>query len=145
MSFWSLPDEEKTADNVDDFLNRQIPRLAMQAGVSLTSLSSPQLTSAPAHGSSLNNTENKLQKGLNAIEVLQGIRYTMNQTHGIYSELLIQYYFQNKPVWEIRNNLLINHDAFPKFKRDALCRFAECWQNTQDKYDWDERIDLRIF
>lgn len=146
MSFWSLPDTEETAANVDAFLRGQISRLARTAGVDLVNLSSPAMSVAPAH-SCENNQEKKMQKGLNAIEALQAIRYTMNQTYGISPQLLIKYYILQEPVWKIRKELLIDHNMFPKLKNIALNQFADCWEQTQDKYDWDdrERVDLRVF
>lgn len=146
MGFWSLPNEKETAANVDAFLRGQIKRLAMRAGVNLTDLSSLQLSQAPAH-SSKNSVEEKMQTGLIAIEMLQAIRYTMEQTYGISPQLLVQYYILQYPVWKIRNNLLIDHDSFRDYKQTALNQFAECWVNTQDKYEWDDdqRIDLRVY
>ncbi len=46
MFLFDLPDEVLTAENVDDFLSSQINRLERLSGVSL---SSPQLSLAPAH------------------------------------------------------------------------------------------------
>lgn len=147
MSFWILPDEEETAANVDAFLRGQIKRLERQAGMKLINLSSPQIPGMPTSSTSSNRQEERLQRGLNAMEALQAIRYTMERTYGISPQLLIKYYIKEESVVKIRRDLLIDHNMFPKLKKNALCQFADCWEQTQNKYDWHDRdrIDLRVF
>lgn len=147
MSFWNLSDTDKTADNVDAFLKGQIPRLARQAGVDLTTLSSPQLSFASAHANARNHTEENMYRGLNAMEALEAIRYTMDKTNGISPHLLIYLYIKEMPVWQIRQKLFIDHDSFRDYKKAALCQFADCWDGTQDVYKWEssERIDLHVY
>ncbi|WP_301049752.1 ArpU family phage packaging/lysis transcriptional regulator [Lactobacillus intestinalis] len=147
MSLWKMPDPVETADNVDAFLKGQITRLAMQAGVSLVNLSSPKFNSLPSSGTAINGTENKIQHGLEAMEALQAIRYTMDQTYGISPQILIKYYIKQERTWKIRQELFIDHDSFPKLKQKALCEFADCWVRTLDKFEWekDDRIDLHVF
>lgn len=147
MSLWKMPDSVETADNVDAFLKGQITRLAMQAGVSLINLSSPKFDSVSFHGSATNGTESKMQHGLEAMEALQAIRYTMDQTYGISPQILIKYYIKQERTWKIRQELFINHDSFPKLKQKALCEFADCWVRTLDKFEWEkeDRIDLHVF
>lgn len=81
------------------------------------------------------------------MEALQAIRYTMERTYGISPQLLIKYYIKEESVVKIRRDLLIDHNMFPKLKKNALCQFADCWEQTQNKYDWHDRdrIDLRVF
>lgn len=147
MSLWKMPDPVETADNVDAFLKGQITRLAMQAGVSLINLSSPKFDSVPSHGSATNRTESKIQHGLEAMEALQAIRYTMDKTYGISPQILIKYYIKQERTWKIRQELFIDHDSFPKLKQKALCEFADCWVRTLDKFEWEkeDRIDLHVF
>lgn len=146
MSFWKLPNEEKTAANVNKFLKKQLPRLALRSGVKLTAISSPSLDSIGG-GSYENGNENKVINGLSAAEALEAIIYTMNCTFGNSPKILFMYYVAKEPVWKIRNELYIDHDSFSRLKRAALCQFAEVWNHTQEKLDWDEedRQDLRKF
>lgn len=147
VSFWILPDEEETAANVDAFLRAQLKRLERQAGMKLVNLSSPQISGMPTSRSSSNHQEEKMGKGLDAMEALQAIRYTMERTYGISPQLLVKFYIKGESVVKIRHDLLIDHNAFPKLKKKALVEFADCWLQTQNKYNWSdrERIDLRVF
>ena len=83
MSFWDLPDKDETAANVDAFLKGQIYRLARQAGCKLTDIASPDFSNPSVTRSRSNNVEAKMYKGLQAIEALQAIRYTMDKTYGL--------------------------------------------------------------
>lgn len=146
MSFWKLPNEDKTARNVNEFLNEQLQRLALQSGKKLTSLKSPSFDSIGGGGFS-NSNENKMVVALNAQQALDAIIYTMECTYGNSPKILYMYYVQKAPVWKIRSKLYIDHDSFPKAKKRALCQFAEVWNATQDKLNWaeEDRQDLRIF
>lgn len=146
MSLWKLPKKEATARETDKFLRVQVKRLARLAGVDLTRLSSPQFSQAPVHGSG-NGAEIKMVRGLEAMEALQAIKYTMKLTGGFNEKLLTELYIQELPVWKIRQNLLIDHDSFRIVKQSALLEFADCWESVQDRYKWDykDRVDLHIY
>ena len=58
MFLFDLPDEVLTAENVDDFLSSQINRMERLSGVSL---SSPQLSLAPAHSNGVNSQEKMME------------------------------------------------------------------------------------
>lgn len=147
MSFWDLPNFEKTAKMTDRFLSSQCERLAMRAGVRLTDLSSPQLSLAPAHSNAVNHQEENLQRGLQAIEALQAIRYTMDKTHGVSPQILISVYLKHDYAWHIQQKYRINHNAYPELKKVALNQFADCWEKTMEVYKWAEqdRVHLQIY
>lgn len=147
MSFWDLPNFEKTAKKTDLFLCKQCERLALRAGIRLTDLSSPQLSFAPAHSNAVNHTENNLQHGLEAIEALQAIRYTMDRTAGISPQILTAIYLKHDYAWHIEQKYCINHNSYPRLRKTALNQFAECWEMTQDVYDWEEedRVHLQVY
>lgn len=147
MSFWDLPDKDETAANVDAFLKGQINRLARQAGCKLTDIASPDFSNPSVTRSRSNNVEEKIYKGLHAIEALQAIRYTMDKTYGLSPQILIKYYIQHKPVHAINRELLIDHDSFRKLKTKALCEFADCWNSTQEVFEWDDedKLDLQVY
>ncbi|MBC6360558.1 ArpU family phage packaging/lysis transcriptional regulator [Lactobacillus apis] len=144
MSLFTEPNVEKTAENVNKFLYRQLKWLSLQAGVSLTS---PQLSDVPIHGNGINNTENSMERRLTALEGLKAIRYTMTQTHGLSPQLLISKYIERKKEWQVQQDIHISHNIYPKYKELALCEFANAWVITWDKFGFDEedRIELRIF
>lgn len=146
MSFWELPNEDKTAEEVDRFLTKQLPRLIAASGSRLTELKSPSFESLGG-GSTENSAELKLTEKLNAPYAIRAIVYTMNRTHGVSPLILFKFYVKGEPVWKIRQELYINHDSFPKMKKSALCQFAEAWNTTQEELDWSEedRIDLRKY
>lgn len=147
MSFWDLPNFEKTADRTDAFLRAQCTRLALRAGVRLIDISSPQLSFAPAHSNAVNHTENNLQNGLEAIEALQAIRYTMDRTVGISPRILIAIYLKHDYAWHIEQEYCINHNAYPRLRKAALNQFADCWEKTQDVYGWaqEDRVHLHVY
>lgn len=147
MSFWDLPDKDETAANVDAFLKGQINRLARQAGCKLNDIASPDFSNPSVTRSRSNNVEEKMYKGLHAIEALQAIRYTMDKTYGLSPQILVKYYIQHEPVHAINRELLIDHDSFRKLKAKALCEFADCWNSTQEVFDWDDedKLDLQVY
>lgn len=145
MSFWELPNEEKTAEKVDEFLKKQLPRLAAAAGSSLTDLKSPSFSAIG--GSTDNGIELKMTEKLNAPYAIKAIVYTMNRTYGVSPQILFKTYIEHEAVWKIRNDLYINHDSYPRMKRAALCQFAEAWVTTQDELRWadEDKVDLRVY
>lgn len=144
MFLFDLPDEVLTAENVDDFLSSQINRMERLSGVSL---SSPQLSLAPAHSNGVNSQEKMMERRLAAFDVLKAIKYAIDHTSGVSPQILLEFYVKRKKVYQIINDIHINHNQFPDFKNIALNQFAECWISAQDKYFSDEadRLDLQIY
>lgn len=144
MFLFDLPDEVLTAENVDDFLSSQINRMERLSGVSL---SSPQLSLAPAHSSGVNSQEKMMERRLAAFDVLKAIKYAIDHTSGVSPQILFEFYVLHKKVWEINRDCNMNHNQFGDFKNVALNQFAECWISAQDKYFPDEadRFDLQIY
>lgn len=140
--FWAEPDIEATAKNADIFLSKQCKRLSLRAGVSL---SSPQLSCAPMHTNGVNHTEESMVTSLTALTALQAIKYTMLQTRGISPQLLISKYLDLKKEWQVRQDIHISHNAYPKYRERALYEFAESWNTTQEKFDFEERVNLIIY
>lgn len=144
MFLFDLPDEVLTAENVDDFLSSQINRMERLSGVSL---SSPQLSDAPAHSNGINGQEKMMEKRLEAFDVLRAIKYAIDHTSGVSPQILLEFYVKRKKVYQIINDIHINHNQFPDFKNIALNQFAECWVSAQDRYfpDEEDRFDLQIY
>lgn len=144
MGLWELPDDQETAKKVDWFLKSFLKRLSLRTGHSLTDIASPSFDSAPSH-SSRNGVERKMQKNLEALEALKAIKEAMLRTSGFYPKLLIKFYLKRDPVWKIRDELLIDHDSFREYKEIALNQFADIWEAIQEKYDFDDKIDLHVY
>lgn len=144
MKLWTLPDSEKTAKRVNWFLTTYLTRLSLLAGEKLIDISSPSFNSLPS-GSSENSVEQKMQRGLEAMEALKAIKEAMLCTMGHYPDLLIKFYFEHEPVWQIRQELFIDHNSFRKHKAIALNQFADAWETIQEKYNFEDKIDLHVY
>ena len=142
MGFWTDPDIKATAENANIFLYKQCQRLSLRAGVSL---SSPQLSEAPMHTNGINHAEEGMVNSLAALTALQAIKYAMLQTRGISPQLLISKYLELKKEWQVRQDIHISHNAYPKYREKALYEFAESWNNAQEKFGFEDKINLIIY
>lgn len=142
MGFWTDPDIKATADNANIFLYKQCKRLSLRAGVSL---SSPQLSDAPMHTNGVNHAEEGMVNSLTALTALQAIKYAMLQTSGVSPQLLISKYLDLKKEWEVRQDVHISHNAYPKYRERALYEFAESWNATQEKFEFEDKVNLIIY
>ncbi|RMC35997.1 ArpU family transcriptional regulator [Lactobacillus sp. ESL0236] len=140
--FWAEPDIEATAKNANMFLSKQCQRLSLRAGVSL---SSPQLSKAPMHTNGVNHAEEGMVNSLAALTALQAIKYTMLHTRGVSPQLLISKYLDLKKEWQVRQDIHISHNAYPKYRERALYEFAESWNTTQEKFNFEDKVDLIIY
>lgn len=142
LGFWTDPDIKATAENANIFLYKQCQRLSLRAGVSL---SSPQLSDAPMHTNGVNHTEKGVVNSLTALTALQAIKYAMLQTRGISPQLLVSKYLDLKKEWQVRQDIHISHNAYPKYRVRALYEFAESWNSAQEKFGFEDRVNLIIY
>lgn len=147
MSLWELPNFEKTWKEADKFLRTYPYRFARMAGVNLTSLSSPQLSLAPAHSSAVNHQEQSLMKGLHAEEALVCIMMAIQKTDVTSQEILFRYYIKHEKVWVIERDCHIAKNSFKELREIACAHFAETWEYAQDDLKWPEedRIHLQVY
>lgn len=140
VGLFDIPDEERTANNVDMFLKKQLWRLTMMAGCHLEDIATHDFDFSPSYSKS----SPEIYK---AFKALKAIVETINHTLGISPKLLIKFYILQEPVWQITKELLLNHDNFREYKRNALNQFAYGWIHTQDRYCFDvvDRIDLLVY
>lgn len=62
-----------------------------------------------------------------------------------FSAIINQQVSRLKKEWQVRQDIHISHNAYPKYREKALYEFAESWNTTQEKFDFEERVNLIIY
>lgn len=139
VSFWDLPDIDKTAEETEKFLLKYPDLLEMRAGRKVTDLSSPLMDITGVHSRGRNNQEENTVRGAEALEHLEAIRETIDKLPLVSKELLYYRYLKHEPVQKVRNQrIYMDHNSYTVAKKTALNQFADIWEITQEKYGWDE-------
>lgn len=148
MNIYSDIDTRATAKNVDSFLKKKLPHLLLRCGHSITELSSPKLSLAPA---STNITDRQESIIINAIEiehVVQAVHSSIFLCSDISKTILIDKYIRNYPVKRIVMNIPYEHTSFyKKFFPLALNEFADFYsgQQLKCKVSKENLIDLHVY
>lgn len=148
MNIYSDIDTKATAKNVDSFLKNKLPHLLLRCGHSITELSSPKLSLAPA---STNITDRQESIIINAIEiehVVQAVHSSIFLCSDISRTILIDKYIRNYPVKRIVMNIPYEYTSFyKKFFPLALNEFADFYsgQQLKCKVSKENLIDLHIY
>lgn len=69
----------------------------------------------------------------------------MLQTRGISPQLLVSKYLDLKKEWQVRQDIHISHNAYPKYRERALYEFAESWNSVQEKFGFEDKVNLIIY
>lgn len=139
VSFWDLPDIDKTAEETEKFLLKYPDLLEMRAGRKVTDLSSPLMDITGVHSHGRNNQEENTVRGAEALEHLEAIRETIDKLPLVSKEILYYRYLKHEPVHKVRNQrIYMDHNSYTAAKKTALNQFADIWEITQEKYGWDE-------
>lgn len=149
MSIYSDIDLKATAKNVDYFLKKQLPHIMLRCGHSITELSSPKLSLAPASTSRRTDLQESII--VNAIEferVVQAVHSSIFSCSDISRTILIDKYIRNYPVKRIVMNIPYEYTSFyKKFFPSALNEFADLYsgQQLKCKVSKENLIDLHVY
>jgi phage transcriptional regulator, arpU family len=81
-----------TANNVDRFLSKQLPRLLRRCGHDLIDLSSPKLSWAPSHSTGHNYAETSIVSALSIEQVIKAIYKSIYSCSELHKTVLIDNY-----------------------------------------------------
>ena len=148
MNIYSDIDTKATSKNVDYFLSKKLPHIMLRCGHSITELSSPKLSLAPA---STNITDRQESIIINAMEfehVVQAVHSSIFLCSNISKTILIDKYIRNYPVKRIVMDIPYEYTSFyKKYLPSALLEFADLYsgQQLKCKVSKENLIDLHIY
>lgn len=147
LGLFDTPDYTLTAKCVHQFLQTQLPRLALMCGRHLTDLSSPQLSLAPGGGSHGNTAENNIVNALEAESVVQAIHYCIYVLPATSRAILIYRYVDQLSDLNAQYRLRYSERQYLRLKRRALNGFADAYESAQRHYNIssDNIVDLHRF
>ena len=123
-------DFDKTAQNVDHLLRKQLPSLALRCGSSLADLSSPKLSLAPAHTNRTDIQENLIVDSFSIEKIIDAIHQTIFHCSHNSQIILVNTYLLNKSQEQVI--MLLPYEKsqyYQSLKPVALVEFA-------DRYDY---------
>lgn len=148
MNIYSDIDTKATSKNVDYFLSKKLPHIILRCGHSITELSSPKLSLAPA---STNITDRQESIIINAMEfehVVQAVHSSIFLCSNISKTILIDKYIRNYPVKRIVMDIPYEYTSFyKKYLPSALLEFADLYsgQQLKCKVSKENLIDLHVY
>lgn len=138
-------DKEGTLDNVSDFFKKDLERLLLMSGKSLTDLKSPQLSKAPGHSNGTNSNENLLIRGLDAGAMVEAVSDTLAHSSPVSRTILIELFIKRRPWFEVENKLFCDHNKLSYLRKKAMFEFADSFDFYQRKHNCEPIIDLHEY
>lgn len=139
---------DKTAHNVDKFLLKKLPSLALRCGSSLTELSSPKLSLAPSHTNRTDIQENMIVDSIGISKIVDAIHKTIFSCSDNSKIILVNYYLLKKTQEQVIMLLPYEKSHYYKaLKPIALVEFADrydYWQ-CQCGVDPEDITDLHVY
>lgn len=140
--------EEQTAANARNFLEKDLPKLASLADRNVTSLSSPQLSWSCSHGSA-SKPDDLLINHWSADTALVAIHAAAHHIPNFNYErdIFILTYFKYYTEKQLRNKFCISRSTLSRYKKLALVEFARRLdvqkKKPQHNCDWLESLIVR--
>lgn len=137
-----------TANNVDRFLSKQLPRLLRRCGHDLIDLSSPKLSWAPSHSTGHNYAETSIVSALSIEQVIKAIYKSIYSCSKLHKTVLIDNYVYCYDQEQIIRMLPYEKSQYyNRIKPDSLLEFADAYDYYQQQCDVDDDnlVDLRVY
>lgn len=140
--------EEKTAANARNFLEKDLPKLASLADRNVTSLSSPQLSWSCSHGNGSKPDDlliNHWSADTALVAIHAAAHHIPNTNHE--RDIFISTYFSNYTEKQLRIKFCISRSTLNRYKKLALVEFARRLDvqksKPQHNCDWLESLIVR--
>ncbi|QNQ81524.1 hypothetical protein FP432_04120 [Lactobacillus sp. PV034] len=138
-------DINKTANRVDKFLKKDLEKLILMSGRSLTDLSSPVLSEAPSHRNGVNSQEAAIIRGLDAAREVQAIHHTIVNLPETSRTILIGLYIKHESWTLVQQRIYREHTQLSILRRQALIQFADSFDYYQQHYGCIPCVDLHVY
>lgn len=146
-------DRKETAKKVKYFITKVVPRYQRLCGEVNFTLSSPQMSLAPARTSKINYQENKILDDIKkkntqtrqieyARRVLSAIGLTFTYCDIKSQEILKNSLFEGKSDVMVASKIQYSERQFAKYKQEALCQFAESWVSASKLFKCENIVLL---
>lgn len=130
---------------IDKFFKRDLDKLVLMSGRSLTDLKSPVLSVAPGHSNRNGAAEAAIIRGLNAEAEVRAIHNAMASLDQVGQAILFGLYIDHLSWHTLQDDLHVEKTQFSKLRQHALLCFADSFDYWQRQLRCEPIIDLHKY
>lgn len=138
-------DVPKTCNKVHKFLTKDLDRLLLMSGRTLTDLRSPQLTLAPGSTNRGNSNEDRLIRGLDAELEVRAIRNTINRLPETSKIIITDMYIYKMSSQQCKEAVRYESSRYYDLRRRAQLAFADAFDYQQKVLGIKTDYDLHVY
>lgn len=130
---------------IDKFFKRDLDKLILMSGRSLTDLKSPVLSAEPGHSNRSGAAETAIIRGLNAEAEVHAIHNAITSLDQVSQAILLGLYIDHLSWHTLQNSLYVEKTQFSKLRQHALLCFADSFDYWQRQLHCEPVIDLHEY
>lgn len=138
-------DVVESCKTIDKFFKRDLDKLILMSGRSLTDLKSPVLSVAPGHSNRSGVAESAIIRGLNAEAEVHAIHNAITSLDQISQAILCGLYIDHQSWHALQDTLHVEKTQFSKLRQHALLCFADSFDYWQRQLRCEPIIDLHEY
>lgn len=132
-------DEKKTQDKVRHYLEKEFPRLVLQAGYSMLEVQSPKFDITGGSGANVRNSlEDKIIDHFKARPEVFATVKAIRRCPEPYKQILIDLYVKDLQGVDVQEIMGYGHAQFNILKKRSLLYFADSFQNHHDFHEYKD-------
>lgn len=124
--------EKETKINVREYFNKEFPRLILQAGYSMSEISSSHFSLAPSYNMNISRNEDVVINGLEAQETVKATIKAIKICPGIYNKILLSVYVKGIANNDVEMLLGYSHAQYNRLKGKSFVYFADAFSSIRD-------------